>query len=185
MATDLQQVKRTWPAGPITATNNHRVHQLKILLMLDRELNDPDALSADQLAARRLSIININPVTGETLDYRQRSALYYHNYDLQSWIEISLLGNCCQPIVRKAFNFLVQHVRSGEINHEFAHSTAAIDRERAAGGFPNAIADSTFDVSRMTPTIVAMYTLNANKNTSDQTKSSNIQKCQRGMHFTS
>lgn len=153
--------KNAWKFGPITGVNNYRIHQLKILLLLDKILHKEQDWTNDLEHAEKYSTINLNPESGISIDYYERTALYYHNYVLQPWLEISLITNCCQQPVTKAFSFLQNKILAHDIDGEFAHSQAKIDMRRAKGGFEYARKSSTFDVERAAPTIVMYYTLNS------------------------
>jgi len=155
----LHAKKMAWRFGKITTKNNHRIHQLKMLLLLDNVLNKKINWENDRKTAIQYSTINLNNQSGESIDYFERSALYYHNYVLQPWLEISLIANCCKPPVIQAFMFLRNQILTHHIAHEFLHSHANIDILRAHAGFTYAKQDSTFKIARAAPTIIAYYTL--------------------------
>ncbi|HBI21845.1 MAG TPA: hypothetical protein DDY37_04570 [Legionella sp.] len=151
--------KRAWIPGHFTSENNHRIHQLKMLLLLDKMLHrDPD-WKLDIKNAKKYAIINLNPQSGASIDYFERSALYYHNYVVQPWLEITLVTGCCRKPVQQAFSFLADKMLSHQMDDEFSHSRAPIDTLRAQGGFQYAKKGGTFDVKKAAPTIVAYYTL--------------------------
>jgi len=151
--------KIAWVLGPTTTMNNHRIHQLKMLLLIDIVLNRHEELKKDILTVKKYCNINLDPNTGRSYDYRQRTALYYHNYDLQPWLEITLISEVCRRPVIKAFQFLSKQILSGHMNHEFSQSQAKIDMLRAHGGFGYAKKNGTFDVTKAAPTIVMFYTI--------------------------
>jgi hypothetical protein len=155
----LRAKKIAWQGGPNTQDNNHRTHQLKMLLLLDKVLGQTTAWHSDLDNASRHCSINLNAQTGSSLDYQQRNALYYHNYDLQAWLEISLLSGCCQAALTPAFNLLVEHLRNHQTGKEFEGSSATIDGLRSQNGFSYAKVGGSFDLNRMAPTIIAYYTL--------------------------
>ena len=155
----LRQKKIAWTFGGITSTNNYRIHQLKILLMLDKVLGRQKDWNNDLVNAEKYSLININPQSGVSLDYLERSALYYHNFVMQPWLEISLLTRCCRQPVKRAFTFLSDKILSNDIDDEFSDSQAEIDILRADGGFVYAKKGGTFDVTKAQPTIVMYYTM--------------------------
>lgn len=156
----MRTKKRAWKFGPKTINNNHHIHQLKMLLFLDTILHDNKNTKNDIADLEKYSKININPQTGITVDYVERSALYYHNYVLQPWLEVSLISNCCKQSVNKAFQFLSNHILNEKIDDEFAHSNAKIDKKRSDAGFAYAKKDGMFDVIKATPNILIYYTLN-------------------------
>lgn len=166
----LDEKKRTWKFGSKTDLNNHRIHQLKMHLMIDKVLNQRLAWDKDMASVRKYLRLNLNAATGETIDYRTRSALYYHNYGLQAWLEINLLSHCCEQPITRAFQFLMNRVRVNKISGEFVHSTAAIDRERANGGFLYAKIGGTFDIRKMAATIVAYHTMTGTAIPKDEEK---------------
>jgi hypothetical protein len=152
---DMRVKKNEWEFGEKTSKNNHRIHQLKMLLLLDKVLNHPLDISNIEKYSR----MNIHTETGETVDYQERTALYYHNYVLQPWLSISLISGCCKPSVDAAFDFLSNKILKNDINGEFVQSTAKLDKVRGINGFAYAKKDSTFDVSKAAPTILLYYTL--------------------------
>lgn len=155
----MRDNKAAFHLGNVSINNNHHTHQLKMLLLLDKVLHDQSGWKRDYAVAEKFATININSKTGETQDYIERDALYYHNYDLQPWIEISLISNCCREQVIRAFNFLSEHIHSGDYKREFVNSTAPIDKKRAESGFDYAKSGGVFDLHKAAPTIVAFYTL--------------------------
>jgi hypothetical protein len=151
--------KIAWKFGNVTTSNNHRIHQLKMLLLLDKILEFNQAWKQDVETAKRYSTINLNPQQGVSIDYLQRNALYYHNYVVQPWLEISLITNQFWPSPQKAFSFLKEKIISHDLSNEFSNSQAKLDRERAKGGFKYATKGGTFDVQHATPTIITYYTI--------------------------
>ena len=152
--------KIVWKFEKQTNTNNHRIHQLKMLLLLDKILQRQDDWVRDMQHAGTYSPINLNPQTGVSVDYIERGSLFYHNYALQPWLEISLLTHCCHKTTNQAFIFLANKIVTHHINHEFAHSKVKIDSIRAKNGFAYAKRDGQFDVTRASATIVTYYTVN-------------------------
>lgn len=159
----IETKKRSWVFQQKTLTNNHRINQLKILLLLDKIFQNSINWKNDLETAKELSLINLNPSTGESIDYLQRHALYYHNYDLTAWLEICIINNSCFDSVMKAYDFLIHKIRSHEIYHEFQNSTAKIDHLRDLGGFDYAKENSRYNITRTSPAIIAYYTLNKTK----------------------
>lgn len=153
--------KNAWIFTPMTRTNNHRIHQIKMLLLLDKILQrGTDGLRETRNAAQYAQI-NLDPKTGKSVDYIQRHALFYHNYDVQAWLEISLLSDCCHTDTDQAFAFLRQKIITQHIGNEFTHSQVKLDQHRAQQGFAYAKAGGKFDIRRAAPTIVTYYTLHA------------------------
>jgi hypothetical protein len=157
--TRLRAKKLAWTYGSITRRNNHHIHQLKMLLLLDKVLHDDAAFQQHSAEALRYTTINLDPNTGISVDYRERSALYYHNYVLQAWLEIGLQQGAYALPIQRAFAFLMQQMNTDHIHHEFVHSQAAIDKQRGLHGFAYAKLDRTFDVQNAVPTVVAYDTL--------------------------
>jgi hypothetical protein len=156
---NMRAKKLSWKFGPLTTNNNHRIHQQKMILLLDKILNRDEDWKDDLAKTQKYSEINLNVITGESIDYKERDALYYHNYDLQSWLEISLISGCCKQPVTQAFNFLSNHILSHNIGGEFLYSNAKIDKLRDEGGFEYAKKGGNFDVKKAASTIVMYYTL--------------------------
>ena len=167
--TDRQRIKRWlgsneqrlrhWYFGKMTNNNNYRTHQLKTLLLIDRILGNKQKQQTDKQQAIKHSKINISLGSGKTLDYKQRDALYYQNFDLQPWIEIVLLSHCCQQRVTKAFDFLSQRILSNHLGGEFSHSVVPFDHIRAQSGFAYAQKNGRFNIEKAIPTMIAFKTL--------------------------
>jgi hypothetical protein len=155
----MKEKKISWVFGKKTSVNNYRIHQLKMLLLLNKIINHQDDWQKDIATAESYSRINLNPETGVSIDYRERTALYYQNYVLQPWLEISLLTGCCQQSVKKAFSFLDKKIFFHQLQGEFSHSHAKIDELRAKGGFAYAKKGKQFDKEKAAPTIIIYYTL--------------------------
>lgn len=155
----LRSKKRAWSFGKITRSNNHRIHQLKLLLLLDRVLGRNEDWDKDLQTAKYYSKINLNPESGISVDYIERSALYYHNYVTQAWLEIGLISDCCWQPIKQAFSFLSNKLLSHDTGNEFSHSQAKIDALRGSNGFGYAKKGGTFDIKRAAPTIVSYYTI--------------------------
>jgi hypothetical protein len=158
----LQEKKLAWEFGPATAHNNYRTHQLKMLLLLDKLLDDQDGWQRDLAAVEQHLTDNIG-ADGATIDYQERDALYYHVYDLEAWTEIALLSGCCHQPIARAFGFLQQRLTSGDTHGEFAGSQSAFDRERSAAGFAYAATGGSYDVTRAIPMILSYNTMMADQ----------------------
>ncbi|MDP2314134.1 MAG: alginate lyase family protein [Pseudomonadota bacterium] len=146
--TELRERKRAWRFGPRTSVNNHRTHQLKMLLLLDEAMGDDAAFAADRAAAEAHAARNLDATTGESVDLRERSALYYHAYDLDAWLEILLLTRCCAHPVAAAYQLLERRLRDGDMAGEFRGSVSPLDAARARAGYGYGAAGSTFDPER-------------------------------------
>jgi hypothetical protein len=157
----MREAKRRWHFGPKTQNNNHKTHYLKMLILLDKVLNDDESLARDTAAARTHLGINIDKGTGISIDFRERDALYYHVFDLEAWLEIALLTDCCVPTIRKAFRFSASKILNGEIDGEFKRSQAKIDRLRGQAGFQYAKRNGTYEVKRFSRAILVYSTLTA------------------------
>lgn len=151
--------KSLWHFGPLTKNNNHHTHQLKMELLLDKVLHRPLAEQKDRAHIHIHLKKNINMNTGETIDYHERTALYYQNFDLEPWLEISLVTGCCQKSVSSAFNFIASRILNHHLEGEFLHSIARIDYLRGQNGFAYAKAGRKFQVSRATDSIITYYTI--------------------------
>ena len=148
----LRSKKRDWKFGPVTSSNNHRIHQLKMMLLLDKVLHDNNRWAFDRASAIRYSSINLQSPSGVSVDYLERSALYYHNYVMQPWIEISLVTGCCGKSVPQGFSFLSHKIALHQTDDEFLNSKAKIDALRAQGGFAYAKRGGVFDLKKASPT---------------------------------
>ena len=124
---------RAYRFGPVTSTNNHMTHHLKILVMLDRS-GSRCGVRQDMLAVERQRKANLPSTDGKSIDYEQRDAMHYHVFDLEAWLEIALISGCCRESVDSAFQFLARTLAEEPDHVEFARSTAAIDRKRAGSG---------------------------------------------------
>lgn len=157
--------KETWQWGEKTQNNNHRTHQIKMRLLLARALEDGAAFDRAAADAKAHLTANIDASTGETVDYKERSALFYHVYDLEPWMEIVLATGCCKDPVLKAYDFLRDRIAKGETGGEFAKSSAPIDEKRAKAGFAYAKKGGNFDTSRAARTVLEYKTLQGQETT--------------------
>jgi len=164
----IRDKKLAWIFQQKTQKNNHHVHQLKMLLLLDKVLQDKQAFKQHSLEAKSLRMINLDSKSGVSVDFTERSALFYHNFVLQAWLEISLITGELDSSTIKAYAFLMQQMSTGHIHHEFVKSSAKIDNERGLRGFAYAKKDSTFDVMRSVPTVILYYTLISSMPNSDE-----------------
>lgn len=155
----MQTKKSNYVFGPKTEHNNHHTHQLKMQLLLDRALGDQTAFAAHTAEARAHVAKNIDAATGESIDYRERDAMHYQVYNLDAWLDIVLLSDCCAHETAAAFKFFSQHVKADDIHHEFANSTAPIDQKRAAGGFAYAKRNGSYDIRKAAHAVVSYYSL--------------------------
>lgn len=157
----LREMKERWQFGPLTRHNNHRTHQLKIQILLDKVLGDDASLKRHRSEVRDHLKVNLGSRSdGASLDYEERDALYYHVFNLEAWCELQLQLQCCEAEVRAAFEFFVNKVQSGDTGGEFAQSIAPIDAVRAAAGFDYAKTNERYDVGRAARLIVQYYTFN-------------------------
>lgn len=155
----MQAAKLAWRFGDKTAHNNHRTHQLKMLLLLARVLEDAPAYETALADAKEHLKANIDATTGETLDHKERGALHYQAYDLEPWLEIVLLSGCCREPVAKAYDFLRERIAAGAIHGQFAQSTAPIDAARSKAGFGYAQIGGDFDTSKAARCVLVHQTL--------------------------
>jgi hypothetical protein len=152
----MREAQRAWRLGPRTARNNHRTHQLKMLLLLDRALGDEPAFAGDVAAAEAHAGENLDAATGESVDLRERDALYYHVYNLDAWLEIALASKCCLAPVEAAWSLLDRRLAAGEVDGEFEGSVVSLDVVRAHAGFAYA---ARFDPRRAEHARLAWHTL--------------------------
>ncbi len=155
----MQVAKQAWEFGEKTANNNHRTHQLKMLLLLARALDDAPAYDQALAQAAEHLAANIDASTGETLDHKERGALHYQAYDLEPWLEIALLTGCCKEPVLKAYDFLRGRIAAGDIHGQFASSTAPIDAARARAGFAYAKTGGDYDTAKAARCVLLRQTL--------------------------
>ena len=153
-----QAANRAYHFGPITATNNHKTHHLKVLIMLDRLLDRESDYAKDMREVEQQLKANLPTTDGKSIDYDQRDAMHYQVFDMEGWIEIALVSNCCGDPVDRGFHFVERTLAEDPSHVEFAKSTAPIDRKRAAGGFGYAKA-KPFDVAQAARAIFAWSTL--------------------------
>ena len=154
----MHKAKSAWKFGPRTRHNNHRTHQLKMLVLLDRILALPCRdTHIDELRAHLKR--NLQPDQGESVDYRQRDALFYHVYNLEAWLEIELLTRCCTRPVSAAFRFAADKILRQDIGQEFHNTTVDLDRARHQAGFATVRIDSDYDIRRFARSILVFATL--------------------------
>ncbi|MFZ5476265.1 MAG: alginate lyase family protein [Myxococcota bacterium] len=151
----MRDAERAWRLGPRASVNNHRTHQLKMLLLLDEALGDAGAFAADRAAAEAHAAVNLDARTGESVDLRERRALYYHAYDLDAWLEIALLTQCCAAPVTSAWRLLERRLLAGDTRGEFVGSTEPLDAARANAGYGYGDA---FDPRRATHALLTFHT---------------------------
>ena len=149
--------KRQWQFGDKARHNNHRTHQLKLLLALER-LIEPKEADAEIARIKGHQYINLAAADGASLDFAERDALHYHVYDLEAWGEIGLLSGCCGPALERSYGFLLKRLRDFPQAVEFANSTAAIDKRRAEAGFAYAQAQP-YDPRRAARVTITFATL--------------------------
>lgn len=156
----MRDAKLAWKYGEKTQYNNHRTHQIKMLLLLARALGDQATYDKVQAETQAHLKANIDAATGETLDHKERNALHYQAYDLEPWMEIALITGCCKEPVNKAYEFLRDKIAKGDTHYEFAKSTAAIDEKRGKAGFEYAKKGGAFDTEKAVRSLLAYQTLN-------------------------
>jgi hypothetical protein len=159
---NLQSNKHNWKFGSSSGKNNLRTHQLKILLMLDRLLEDETSLNADKETLRQHLANNLLE-NGVSIDYNERDALHYHVYNLEPWLEIALLEPHYLPKVTESYNYLIKQIKDDNIHNQFANSKQKIDKKRAQGGFSYAKKGGSFDTKRITRSVIAFNTVKTTK----------------------
>jgi len=155
---NLQSNKHKWKFGPSSGRNNFRTHQLKMLLMIDRLLEDKASLKSDREVLQQHVKANILE-DGMSFDYQERDALHYHVYDLEAWLEIALLEPDYIEQVTASYDFLMKQLKADNIYNQFANSKQKIDQKRAKGGFSYAKKGGTFDTTRITRSVISYSTL--------------------------
>lgn len=129
--------------GRGTAINNWNAHRIKIITMIDFTLhNHADDKFIKQQLADHLAI-NLYP-DGTSLDFKERDALHYHIYDLESLLQTAIIlkratgtdyfhmASYTGSSIKKSVDFLVPFVTGEKKHTEFVNSKAAFDRARAA-----------------------------------------------------
>ncbi|MBL1276314.1 MAG: alginate lyase family protein [Ectothiorhodospiraceae bacterium] len=143
----LKTAKVHWQFGNITESNNHKTHHIKMLVLLNLVLgNKVDLLKTKQIAQEHI-MLNLSK-SGESIDYIQRDSLFYHVYNLEAWLEIELLTQCCTYLVNRAFDFSLEKIVNGKIGNEFDQSSVPIDENRSHAGFKYAAKNGVFDIGR-------------------------------------
>lgn len=154
----FQEKKNNWAFSVSSGMNNHKTHQLKILLMLDKLLNDQDALSDHLRRLKEHQSINLL-ADGSSIDYVERSALHYHVYNLEPWLEISLLESQFAEKVTNSYAFLKDQINNDNIHHQFSHSKQEADQKRASGGFSQYKKGSDYQVNKAARAVLSFATL--------------------------
>lgn len=144
----LREAKAAWTFGPVTAVNNHRTHQLKMLRWLDEVLGSTDKTDERRAQERAHLEQNLDPVTGVSRDLLERDALYYHVYTLEPWLEIAWLEGSVDPAVEAAVRYLIDRLEAGELGGEFEDSSSPLDAARAGAGFGYGRGGSEFEPRR-------------------------------------
>ncbi len=156
---EIQTAKHQWKFGPSSFQNNLQTHQLKMLLMLDRLLDDKAALRSDR-ETLQVHVLNNMHDDGSSFDYKERDALHYHLYNLEPWLEIALLEPEYKDVVNKSYDFLIKQIKNDNIHNQFVNSQQKIDKKRAAGGFKYAKQGGSFDPERIARSVIVHGTLN-------------------------
>jgi len=155
---NLQSNKHKWKFGPSSGKNNFRTHQLKMLLMIDRLLEDDKSLELDR-EDLRLHVKENLLDDGTSIDYEERDALHYHVYNLEPWLEIALLEPDYIDQVKTSYDFLIEQIKTDNIYNQFTKSKQKIDQKRAKGGFSYTKKGGTFDTARITRSVISYSTL--------------------------
>lgn len=161
----MRDAKLAWKYGEKSQFNNYRTHQLKMLLLLARALDDHATFDKALAEAEAHLKTNIDAATGETQDHKERNSLHYQAYGLESLLEIALITGQFREPVLKAYGFLRDHIAKGDIHYEFAKSTAPIDEKRAKAGFEYAKKGGTFDTQKAVRSLLVYQTLNGQDET--------------------
>jgi hypothetical protein len=178
----LQKNKHNWKFGSSSGKNNLRTHQLKILLMVDRLLEDEKSLNLDKETLRQHVRKNLLK-DGISIDYKERDALHYHVYNLEPWLEITLLEPSYLPKVTESYDYLIKQIKDGNIHQQFTHSKQKIDNKRAQGGFSYAKKGGSFDTKRITRSVIAFNTLKTTKLDKDVLKHLSKKKTKHSLLF--
>lgn len=155
----MQSKKLEWTFGESSGKNNHRTHQLKMLVMLDKLLNDQEQLTFDRAMLKQHLSVNLFD-NGESLDFKERDSLHYHVYDLEAWLELALMGEGEQDKINRGVEFLLEQLKTGDIDQQFVHSKQAIDQQRSDGGFKDKQVGGQYPVKKAMRTLIAYSTLN-------------------------
>jgi hypothetical protein len=179
---NLQSNKHNWQFGSSSGKNNLRTHQLKILLMVDRLLEDEKSLNTDKETLRHHIDKNLLK-DGISIDYQERDALHYHVYNLEPWLEIALLEPQYLPRVKESYDYLIKQIKDGNIHNQFANSTQKIDQKRAKGGFSYAKKGGSFDSKRITRSVITFYTQTQQELDNEVLKYLSKKKAQQSLLF--
>lgn len=179
---NIQKNKHNWKFGPSSGKNNLRTHQLKILLMVDRLLEDEKSLNSDKETLRQH--LNKNLLKdGISIDYRERDALHYHAYNLEPWLEIALLEPYYLPKVTESYHYLIKQIKDDNIHQQFTHSKQKIDKKRAQGGFSYAKKGGSFDTKGITRSVIVFNTISTTKLDKDVLKYLSAKKAKHSLLF--
>jgi multidrug resistance efflux pump len=154
----FQRKKNKWKFSKSSHINNHKTHQLKILLMVDKLLNDEKSLTA-HLVMLKEHLSNNLLNDGSSIDYEERNALHYHVYNLEPWLEIALLAPHFEEKVAHSYAFLKEQLNNDNIHDQFSQSKQGADARRAEGGFSQYKKGSDYDVSKAARAILVYATL--------------------------
>jgi hypothetical protein len=97
--------KLAWKFGVSKNTTSQKIYQYKILLLLDKVLSRRSDLQTDVRNLEKYSRAKRDAQTGILTDHLERSALYYHNYVLQPWLEIIVISGCCRKPEEKTIQY--------------------------------------------------------------------------------
>jgi hypothetical protein len=144
----IRAAKESWEFGDLTAVNNHRTHQIKMLRLLDEVLGSGSHDGQLQQKLEQHLTQSIDGATGLTHDLIERDALYYHVYALEAWLEIAWVDGTVPPSVDLAVRHLMKRLEANELDGEFEDSSSSLDAIRGRAGFGYGTAGSRFDPAR-------------------------------------
>lgn len=125
-------------------TGNWQSHRLKIVGLIGLTVNDPALWKFASDGYRKQIGMNIAP-DGASDDFKKRDALHYHLYSVEPLLTLALAGErhgekllaytaTNGASLKKAVDFVIPFAEGAKTHVEFANTTVAFDRQRAASG---------------------------------------------------
>lgn len=127
-----------------TSVNNWNSHRVKIVGLIAFTLCDKPLIDHTIGAYEKQIQQNLLP-DGSSIDFRERDALHYHEYDIRPLLTLAIAARnnnldfynyraAVGSSLAASVAFLVPYADGSLTHPEFVHSTVDFDRQRAAAG---------------------------------------------------
>lgn len=142
--------------GKTTSYNNWHSHRLKEVGEIGFAINDKKYIDFATEGIKTQIGKNLLP-DGSSIDFKLRDALHYHAYDLEPLLKLAIIIKRAtgvdyytyespeQTSIKKSVDWFVPFITGAKTHGEFANSTVAFDRKRAANGEKGYAAGTPFN----------------------------------------